>query len=278
MKKILIVDKSERNIVLTKTFSKKYGVDVFEAHNGLETINQLNSHEDIDVLLIDVNLDHEDGFELVERIREEHNMLPIIILTTLNSKHDFVHGLKVGATDYLLKPFDEATFVNRILNPSTLRISGHTHEIDTVDIKTLLHAEIVKAHKGNYNITFGVSQYFNPNGETNLLVEEEYNTVSEKFYPGLKSIFWETDFVLRYGNQTFIFVLPFCAKSEIPIIQHKLESFSDSFLRHHALDHYLIVSSFLSFPDEQYVNYDVIEALVKNINDMKKKKLSDMLA
>jgi len=276
MKKILIVDKGERNIVLIKTFSRKYGIEVFEAHNGLETINQLNAHNDIDALLIDVNLDQEDGFDLVERIREEHNMLPIIILTTLNSKHDFVHGLKSGATDYLLKPFDEATFVNRILTPSTLRLQGHATQVDSVDIKTLMHAEIVKAHKGKYHITFGVAQYYNPNGETTLLVEEEYSNVSEKFYPGLKSIFWETDFVLRYGNQTFIFVLPFCAESQLQYIQKKLEAFSDNFMAHHGLDHYRLVSTFLSFPNKQGMQYDVIDQLVKDINSIKKKELSDM--
>ncbi|MBN2897528.1 MAG: response regulator [Clostridia bacterium] len=277
MKNILVVDKSERNIVKIKAFSKRHNIQVYEAHNVLETINQLNSHEDIEVVLIDVNLDQEDGFNLVERVREEHDTLPIIILTTLNSKQDFVHGLRVGATDYLLKPFDEPTFIKRVLSPSLLRIESHAKQVDSVDIKTLIRAELVKAKKGHYNVTFGVAQYFNPNGETNLLVEEEYSRVSEKFYPGLKSIFWETDFVLRYGNQTFVFVLPFCSKAKLSVVERKLNTFSERFMTHHALDHYRMVSTFFSYPDDSTSNDNVIEYLVQTINDIKQKELSDMI-
>jgi len=276
MKNILIIDKSEPSIMRMRTFSKKYNIGLFEAHNELEAANQLNSHIDIDLVLIDVNLESEDGFELVERIRAEHNLLPIIILTTLNSKHDFVHGLKVGATDYLLKPFDEATFVKRILDPSTLRVASPIQTFDTVDVKTLIHAELVKAQKGHYNITFGVAQYFNPIGESSLAIEDEYANISEKYYPGLKSIFWETDFILRYGNQTFIFVLPFCPKAELLIVKRKIHAFSDNFFSHHSLDHYRIISTFFSFPDDHEMDFEVIDRLVKNINQIKQKELLDM--
>lgn len=278
MKNMLVVDKAKRNIYKMKTFSKKYGFDLYEAHNGLEAINQLNIHGEIDVILIDVNLDNEDGFELVEKIRAEHNSLPIIILTTLNSKQDFVHGLKVGASDYLLKPFDETTFVKRILNPSKLRVSSANTRIDTVDVKTLIHAELVKAQKGRYNITFGVAQYFNPNGETSIEIENEYNDVSEKFYPGVKSVFWETDFVLRYGNQTFLFVLPFCPKSKLPIVKRKLHAFSESFMHHYDKEHYQIISTFSSYPDDTEMDFQVIERLINNINKMKQKKLLGLYA
>lgn len=276
MKNILIVDKSEPSIVRMRSFSKKYNIDLFEAHNELETINHLNTHGDIELVLIDVNLENEDGFDLVGRIRTERNTLPIIILTTLNSKHDFVHGLKVGATDYILKPFDENTFVKRILNPSTLRVSTPSQIFDTIDVKTLIHAELVKAQKGHYNITFGVAQYYNPIGETSLAIEDEYASVSEKYYPGLKSIFWETDFILRYGNQTFIFVLPFCPKGELPIVRHKIDSFSNNFMAHHTLDHYRVISTFFSYPDDHEMDFEVIDRLVNNINKIKQKELLDM--
>jgi DNA-binding response OmpR family regulator len=276
MKNLLVIDKAERNIYKMKSFSKKYGLELFEAHNGLEALNQLKSHQDIDIVLIDVNLDNEDGFDLVEKIRDDHNTLPIIILTTLNSKKDFVHGLKVGATDYLLKPFDEEIFVKRVMNPSKLRVTSSPGHIDTVDIKTLIHAELVKAQKGRYAITFGVAQYFNANGETSIDIDTEYNNVLTRFYPGLKSIFWETDFILRYGNQTFVFVLPFCAKAELPVVKRKLHAFGDNFFSHNDLHHYKLISAFLSFPSDEETDYQVVDELIDRINKLKHKELTLM--
>ncbi len=274
MKTMLVVDKEERNIIKMKTFSKKYGLKLFQAHNALESTNQLKNHQEIDLVLIDINLDNEDGFDLVGKIREDYPVLPIVILTTLNSKQDFIHGLKVGASDYLLKPFNEDTFVKRILNPSQLRLLSTTHQkIDTVDINTLIHTEMVKAKKGNYTITFGVAQYFNARNENSLNVEIEYETVSEKFFPGLKSIFWETDFVLRYGSQIFIFVLPFCPKTEVPIVKKKIETFSSNFMSFHKLTDYKFISTFSTYPDENELDFDIIDRLVNNINRMKQKEL-----
>lgn len=276
MKNLLVIDKAERNIYKMKSFSKKYGLELFVAHNGLEALNQLKLHDNINIVLIDVNLDNEDGFDLIEKIRDNYNTLPIIILTTLNSKKDFVHGLKVGATDYLLKPFNEDIFVNRVMNPSKLRVSSSPGHIDTVDIKTLIHAELVKSQKGRYAITFGVAQYFNANGETSIDIDTEYNNVLRRFYPGLKSIFWETDFILRYGNQTFVFILPFCAQAELSIVKQKLHAFSDNFFGHNDLHHYKMISTFLSFPNNQEMDYQVIDKLIENINELKHKELTLM--
>lgn len=270
---MLVVDKEERNIVTMKAFSRKYGLELYEAHNGLEASNQLKNHEMIDLVLIDINLDNEDGFELVEKIRSNYTALPIVILTTLNSKQDFIHGLKVGASDYLLKPFNEDTFVKRILHPSQLRVAAPVQQVDTVDIKTLIHAEMVKARKGKYNITFGVAQYFNAQNENNLHVETEYQTISEKFFPGLKGVFWETDFVLRYGSQIFIFVLPFCPKSEVPIVKKKLHDFNNNFMKFHQLTNYKFISTFSTYPDDKEMDFEIVDRLVNNINKMKQKEL-----
>lgn len=273
MKNMLVVDKEERNIVKMKVFSRKYGLELYEAHNALEASNQLKNNDLIDLVLIDINLDNEDGFELIEKIRSNYSALPIVILTTLNSKQDFIHGLKVGASDYLLKPFNEEIFVKRILNPSQLRVSAPIQQIDTVDIKTLIHAETVKARKGKYDISFGVAQYFNKTSENSLHVEIEYQTVSEKFFPGLKGIFFETDFILRYGSQIFIFVLPFCPKSEVLVVKTKLHDFSTNFMKFHQLTNYKLISTFSTYPDDDDIDFEIIDRLVDNINKMKQKEL-----
>lgn len=58
-----------------------------------------------DVLILDVGLPGIDGFEVLRRIRSRRNFIPVLILTARDAVDDRVHGLELGADDYLVKPF-----------------------------------------------------------------------------------------------------------------------------------------------------------------------------
>ena len=68
------------------------------------------------VALIDVSLPEMDGFELADRIVQSGIVLPFIFLTARNEKKDRIYGLKIGADDYISKPFDVDELVLRIRN------------------------------------------------------------------------------------------------------------------------------------------------------------------
>jgi len=68
------------------------------------------------LLLIDIQLPDYDGFELAEKINKSNNRQPFLFLTARNEKKDRIHGLKIGADDYIHKPFDIDELVLRIKN------------------------------------------------------------------------------------------------------------------------------------------------------------------
>lgn len=77
---------------------------------GLEFLRQ----EQIDLLVLDVNLPGQNGFEIVKSLRSDRNPLPIILLTARSDLEDRLQGLDAGADDYLIKPFEMQELVARI--------------------------------------------------------------------------------------------------------------------------------------------------------------------
>ncbi|MGB8517011.1 MAG: response regulator transcription factor [Gallionella sp.] len=67
-----------------------------------------------DLILLDVGLPDIDGFEVVRRLREQKKVMPILMLTARDAVEDRVHGLQIGADDYLVKPFALTELLARI--------------------------------------------------------------------------------------------------------------------------------------------------------------------
>jgi two-component system alkaline phosphatase synthesis response regulator PhoP len=68
----------------------------------------------LDLILLDVRLPDLDGFEVCQRLRQRSDFTPILILTARGQPDDVVYGLKLGADDYLVKPFDLAELLARV--------------------------------------------------------------------------------------------------------------------------------------------------------------------
>jgi DNA-binding response OmpR family regulator len=98
---------------------KHYAVDV--AGNGREALALARAGR-YDLVVLDVRLPGVDGFEVCRTLRHESNFTPILMLTARNQPDDVVYGLKLGADDYVTKPFDLAELLARI--EGMLRRSG----------------------------------------------------------------------------------------------------------------------------------------------------------
>ena len=90
---------------------KEYLVDV--AGDGARGLALARSAS-YDLLILDVRLPEIDGFEVCRRLRDENDFTPILMLTARSQPDDVVFGLKVGADDYVVKPFDLAELLARV--------------------------------------------------------------------------------------------------------------------------------------------------------------------
>ena len=83
------------------------------ARDGAEALRRAEE-EGWDLILLDVRLPEVDGFEVVRRLRERGDLTPILMLTARDQPDDKVYGLKLGADDYLVKPFDLGELLARV--------------------------------------------------------------------------------------------------------------------------------------------------------------------
>lgn len=80
------------------------GYDTLEAKDGMSALTLIRKQKP-DLLIIDINMPIMDGFELLERVRESKNSVPAIMLTARKDRSDVSRGLRLGADDYVTKPF-----------------------------------------------------------------------------------------------------------------------------------------------------------------------------
>ena len=114
--KILIVDDEVINRKVLHNHLSFAGYEISEVSNGTQALSVLEKEKDFDLILLDIMMPGISGYEVCQRIREEHlpNDLPIILLTAKNRISDLVNGFQVGANDYLTKPFSKNELLSRI--------------------------------------------------------------------------------------------------------------------------------------------------------------------
>lgn len=109
---ILIADDEEEIAELVAIHLGKEGYNVLKVHNGEDALQVIQTRA-IDLLILDIMMPKMDGYEVTRQIREHHNM-PIIFLSAKTSDFDKVHGLVIGADDYITKPFTPIELVARV--------------------------------------------------------------------------------------------------------------------------------------------------------------------
>ena len=135
---ILIADDQPDNITLLTRYLEAEGYNYLIARDGREASEKVRN-ELPDLVLLDVNMPHKDGFAVLEEIREDpaSRHIPVIILTA--AKHDSISvqfGLNLGADDYITKPFDRRELLARIR--TKLRVKGSEDEIRQLAEQTIL--------------------------------------------------------------------------------------------------------------------------------------------
>nr|NNM90501.1 response regulator transcription factor [Bacilli bacterium] len=131
--KILLVedDPSLQEILEEALTDERYEVDV--ASDGIE--GQMMMQSGIyDMILLDVMLPGIDGFTLLGKLRKQHSDVPVICITARDAVKDRIHGLDLGADDYLIKPFSVSELLARIRVQSRRKTGNDQGQIVVGDL------------------------------------------------------------------------------------------------------------------------------------------------
>jgi len=112
-KQILLVEDDVNFGTVLRDYLQLNGYKVVLARNGLEGFEKFKKNQ-FDICILDVMMPYKDGFTLAKEIRSKDKTTPIVFLTAKSMKEDVLKGYKIGADDYLTKPFDADILLKKL--------------------------------------------------------------------------------------------------------------------------------------------------------------------
>lgn len=171
--KILIVDDDDAVLTMLYKVIKSNGIHADTSSSG-ENALSLISRQNYDLILLDINMQGMDGFQVIETIRGQGVKTPIIIISGRKEDYDLLYGLDIGADDYIIKPFNPVIVgakVKALIRRSKNKIDGTS--------------DIITAGPFQYNTN---TLRFYKNGKEILLSAKE-NAIMKLFIDNINRIF-----------------------------------------------------------------------------------------
>lgn len=156
--KILLVEDEPKVVEFIKKGLEEHGHEVVVAYDG-QMGERLSSRKDHDLIILDVILPMLNGYEVCKKLREKGIMVPVLMLTALDSLADKISGFDAGADDYLIKPFEFKELIARI-NALSKRSSGVIRTSSKVKIADLeLDTDKKIARRGDLKIALTAKEF-----------------------------------------------------------------------------------------------------------------------
>ena len=121
-KKILLVEDDNNFGSILRDYLTLHSYETTLAKNGIEGLEKFRKYN-YDLCILDVMMPFKDGFSLASDIRSINEEVPLIFLTAKSLKEDVIKGFKIGADDYLIKPFDSEILLFKIKSIFKRKIS-----------------------------------------------------------------------------------------------------------------------------------------------------------
>lgn len=153
---VLVVDDEWNMRNLLRIYLVKEGFEVKEASSGYEALSMMKQYS-FDLLILDVMMPGMDGWQVCKAVRETETM-PILMLTARSETKDKVHGLGIGADDYLTKPFEPEELVARVFSLLRRSMIQQAHKVQESilvfhNLQILPDAREVHIHEANMDFT-----------------------------------------------------------------------------------------------------------------------------
>lgn len=162
VKRILVVEDEIQIAKILKLELEYEGYEVVVANNGKFGL-EIALQGKIDLMLLDIMLPEMNGIEVLRRVRQESELMPIILLTARNMTMDKVRGLDLGANDYMTKPFEMEELLARVrscLRQNEIITNVTNHEEDLLSIRDLsINMETREVIRANTSISLTPKEF-----------------------------------------------------------------------------------------------------------------------
>lgn len=170
MAKILVIDDDRDICVLMNKFLSKHGYQTQECFSGKKALDILEEQHDFSLVLCDYRLDGIDGNEMLDKIKQIHPQLPVIIITGYNDLKTAVELMKKGAFDYVTKPLHPEELLKTIQQAIETSLDSDTNTVDVKPVSNTVNVAVANtpaptnkntgSFKANGDYIFGTSHAF----------------------------------------------------------------------------------------------------------------------
>lgn len=153
---LLVVEDERRMLELLRKGLSREGHSVACAGDGCEGLQKVRENR-FDIVILDLMMPKMDGFEMARCMRMEENETPILMLTARDTLPDIVHGLELGADDYIVKPFSFHELLLRILAVNRRASSSPDMKLKVGDL--LMDVSAHRICRGGMRISLTRTEY-----------------------------------------------------------------------------------------------------------------------
>ncbi|MDK2866057.1 MAG: hypothetical protein PWP51_2035 [Clostridiales bacterium] len=266
--KFLVVDINTTTSYRIKKLVNE-NIDILVATSSFEAINRLTNHIDIDLVIIDVKLGAEDGYELIDRIKMLYPDIMVLVLTGLNTRKSFVQALKVGASDYVLKPFDDDYLRQKL--------GGHIeHFAKSKDIpdyspnqidQAVFHA-VKKAVQENYELLIGLMVIYHKNPKSNRSTNFKDLAILRTLTMEVTNLLKDDDGIFHLGNNGIVIILPKRSLNDKEQTKNLFLNVLNNFIKTNEIDDTFVAGAFISLPNEINPKKNALTVLAKEVEKL----------
>ncbi len=134
--KVLLVDDESAFVETMIKRLNKRDLKIISAGNGQEALDQLQSHSDVEVVILDIKMPVMDGMTALKKIKTRHPLVEVIMLTGHATVETGIEGMKQGAFDYLMKPCNVEELVTKVQDAAR-RKRKHEEKIMEARLKAI---------------------------------------------------------------------------------------------------------------------------------------------
>ncbi len=222
--KILYAEDDATLAFLTKDNLEQNSFEISHFSDGISALESFKN-QNFDICILDIMMPKMDGFELASEIRKQNSDIPIIFLSAKTLKEDRIKGLRLGADDYLIKPFSIEELVLKI------EIFMKRSQKNNSEEKTIIQIGQYKFDAKNYILQFGNEKITLTQRESELLklFYDNKNIVLKREHI-LKLLWGDDDYFMGRSLDVFISRLRKILKNETGITIENLHGIGFRFV------------------------------------------------
>ena len=229
---VLVVDDSKVIRKKVKKYLELFNLKVIEAEDGKKA-KEIIAHEEIALLITDVYMPIMDGFDLIKAIRKEKSIeeLPILAISGASVKEESIKMLKVGANDFIKKPFLKEELLIRVSNLLNLYdyINQYKQKSEIDPLTKAYNRSILESKIDSLFHIYDKKTIVMLDIDFFKKINDTYghqigDNVLKQFATHIKNNIRKNDFLIRYGGEEFLIFMPNTTKTEAYIVIHKIKN------------------------------------------------------